>query len=78
VAREIEELQAVAASTPAARPELARYLEQVRDHARTIGDADVRALTAAGVGEDEIFEQTVAVAIREGLRRLEAAMRAVG
>jgi hypothetical protein len=33
----------------------------------------VEALKQAGLTEDEIFEATVAVAIGEGLRRLDAA-----
>ena len=59
-------------------PELAAYLEKVRSGAYAVTDADVEALGAAGCSEDEIFEQTVAVAIREGLRRLDAAMEAIG
>ena len=49
------------------------YLAKVRDRAYTIADDDVEALKAAGCSEDEIFEQTVAVAISQGLRRLDAA-----
>ena len=41
--------------------------------AQPLTDADVEALKAAGCSEDEIFEQTVAAAIAEGLRRLDAA-----
>ena len=37
-----------------------------------------RALKAAGLSEDEIFEQTVGVAIREGFRRLDAAQAVIG
>ena len=32
----------------------------------------------AGVSEDEIFEQTVATAIAQGLRRLDVAMAVIG
>ena len=56
------------ANTPVARPELAAYLEKVRTHAYKVTDADVEQLKAAGLSEDEIFEQTVAAAISEGLR----------
>jgi hypothetical protein len=49
----------------------------VRERAYTITDADIEELKTAGVGEDEIFEQTVAAAIGEGLRRLEAGLRAL-
>lgn len=49
------------------------YLRKVHERAYTIADADVDALRAAGCTEDEIFEQTVAAAIAEGLRRLDRA-----
>jgi len=57
---------------------LADYLGKVRERAYEITDADVQALKDAGVAEDEIFEQTVAAAISEGLRRLDAAEAAIG
>jgi alkylhydroperoxidase family enzyme len=56
---------------------MAAYLEKVRACAYAVTDADVDALRAAGASEDEIFEQTVAAAIGEGLRRLDAAARAL-
>ncbi len=74
----IERLRSNAASAPGPRAELADYLEKVRSGAYAVTDADVEAARAAGCSEDEIFEQTVAVAIREGLRRLDAAMEAIG
>ena len=74
----IDRLRANAEATPAPRPELASYLEQVRTGAYAVRDSDVEKLKAAGCTEDEIFEQTVAVAIREGLRRLDAAERVIG
>jgi hypothetical protein len=74
----IEQLRAVVAAAPPAPPELTPYLEKVRDRAYRIIDADVSALVAAGHSEDEIFEQTVAVAIGEGLRRLDAGLEAIG
>jgi hypothetical protein len=74
----IEELRAMVAAAAPGRPELARYLAQVRQCAYTITDADVDALKDAGVSEDEIFEQTVATAVGEGLRRLDAAREAIG
>ena len=49
------------------------YLRKVHERAHTITDADVDALRAAGCSEDEIFEQTVAAAVAEGLRRLDRA-----
>jgi hypothetical protein len=57
---------------------MAPYLAKVRDRAYTITDADVDGLKEAGFSEDEIFEQTVAVAIAQGLRRFDAAMEAIG
>lgn len=74
----IDELRAVVAATPTAPPELDRYLAKVHDCAYKITDADVQTLKDAGISEDAIFEQTVAVAIAEGLRRLDAAERAIG
>jgi len=54
------------------------YLERVRTRAYTVTDADVESLLAAGCTEDEVFEQTVAAAVVEGLRRLDAAGRVIG
>jgi alkylhydroperoxidase family enzyme len=73
----IDELRRLAAARPA-DPLLAPYLEKVRSRAYTITDQDVDELKAAGAGEDEIFEATVAVAIEEGLRRLDAAEAVLG
>jgi len=69
----LDALRANVVNTPAARPELAAYLEKVRSNAYKVTDDDVERLKAAGLSEDEIFEQTVAAAISEGLRRLDAA-----
>jgi alkylhydroperoxidase family enzyme len=74
----IEELRASSAALRRDEPAMAAYLEQVRTRAYSLTDADLEALKAAGLSEDEIFEQTVAVAVGEGLRRLEAGMRALG
>jgi len=74
----IAELRNVVASTPPAPAEMAAYLEKVRDRAYAVVDRDIEALRAAGFSEDEIFEQTVAVAIAEGLRRLDVAGEAIG
>jgi alkylhydroperoxidase family enzyme len=63
---------------PAAPGAMGAYLAKVHTAAHTVADADVDALKAAGVSEDEIFEQTVAAAISEGFRRLDAANRAIG
>jgi len=74
----MDELRAAVAALPPAPPAMADYLEQVRSRAYAIEDADVEAVKAAGCSEDEIFEQTVAVAVEEGLRRLDAGLRALG
>jgi alkylhydroperoxidase family enzyme len=72
----VDELRAI---PPSIAPDerLAAYLEKVRTRAYTVTDADVQALKDAGVTEDEIFEQTVRVAISEGLRRWDAAERVI-
>jgi len=69
----IAQLRAVVAAAAPAPAEMGAYLEKVRDRAYTVVDRDVEDLTAAGFSEDAIFEQTVAVAIAEGLRRLDRA-----
>ena len=74
----LDELRQAVAALPPAPPAMASYLELVRAGAYRVTDADVEALKAAGCSEDEIFEQTVAVAVDEGLRRLEAGLRALG
>jgi hypothetical protein len=51
---------------------------KVRDRAYTVTDGDVEAMKRAGVGEEEIFERTVAVALAEGLRRLDRARDVIG
>jgi alkylhydroperoxidase family enzyme len=67
----------VAGSAPAP-PEMAAYLEKVRERAYTVVDRDIEALEEQGFSQDEIFEQTVAVAIAEGLRRLDRADEVIG
>jgi alkylhydroperoxidase family enzyme len=57
---------------------MADYLEKVRSRAYTVVDRDIEALKEAGFSEDAIFEQTVAIAIAEGLRRLDFADEAMG
>jgi alkylhydroperoxidase family enzyme len=57
---------------------LESYLAKVKDCAYKITEADVQAVKDAGVSEDEIFEQTVAVAVAEGRRRIAAAERVIG
>jgi alkylhydroperoxidase family enzyme len=67
----LDELRRSGALQPA--PGMETYLEKVRTRAFTVTDRDVEALEQAGFSEDEIFEQTVAVAVAEGFRRLDAA-----
>ena len=69
----IERLRANVAATPPAPEAMAGYLRKVHERAYTVTDGDVESLKAAGFSEDEIFEQTVAAAISEGLRRLDRA-----
>jgi alkylhydroperoxidase family enzyme len=71
-------LRSVVAALPPAPAAMHAYLAKVRDEAYALTDADVEELKAAGCSEDEIFEQTVGVAIGQGLRRLDAAMRVIG
>jgi len=78
VSEPIEQLRGVAVATPPEPPALAPYLDKVRSRAYTVTDAEVAALTAAGVSEEEIFQHTVAVAVAEGLRRLDAGLGAIG
>jgi alkylhydroperoxidase family enzyme len=78
VSDSFQELRAIGAAAPEPPVELVPYLEKVRAGAYTVTDADVESLKAAGFSEDEIFEATVSVAIGEGLRRLDAALEAIG
>jgi alkylhydroperoxidase family enzyme len=78
VSEHVDELRRIAAAAEPPPHAMEAYLAKVRDRAYTVTDADVDGLKAAGFSEDEIFEQTVAVAIGEGLRRLDAAERVIG
>ena len=69
----IEELRGLAAGAPAPPAAMAGYLAKVRERAFTVTDDDVEELRSEGFTDDEIFEQTVAVALAEGLRRLDHA-----
>jgi hypothetical protein len=74
----IEELRERVESIPPAPAAMAEYLGKVRERAYTVVDGDVETLKQAGLSEDEIFEQTVAVAVGEGLRRLDRAGDVIG
>ena len=73
----IDELRAVVRATPPPPGELAGYLTKVRKRAYAVTDGEVSALKEQ-IDEDVIFEQTVAAAIGEGLRRLDRANEAIG
>jgi hypothetical protein len=73
----VEELREVVAATPPAPEAMTSYLEKVRERAYTITDAEVASLTAQ-LDDDVIFEQTVAAAIGQGLRRLDRADEVIG
>jgi alkylhydroperoxidase family enzyme len=77
VAEPFDQLRATVANTAPPPPAMEPYLAKVRERAYTVTDADVDALKAAGLSEDTIFEQTVAVAIGQGLRRLDAALAVI-
>ena len=74
----LDDLRAVVAQTAPPPEAMSAYLARVRTRAYTVTDAEVAGLLAAGCTEDEVFEQTVAAAISEGLRRLDAAERVLG
>ncbi len=73
----LDELRQLAAAGAPAPQSMDAYLAKVRTRAYTVTDADVAALKDAGLSEDEIFEHTVAVAVAEGLRRLDRAEEAM-
>lgn len=78
MAGQIDELRRLASNAASPPHVMQPYLEKVRAGAFAVTDEDVDALKRAGVAEDEIFEATVAVAIGEGLRRLDAALEVIG
>lgn len=56
---------------------VAVYVGKVRDTAYKVTDDDVAALRAAGLGDDEIFELTVATAVGQASRQRDAAEAAL-
>jgi hypothetical protein len=78
MSEEIAELRAIAAAVPPPPERMSAYLAKVRECAYSVTDADVEKLKDDGCSEDEIFEQTVAVAIAQGLRRYDAAIEVIG
>ena len=74
----ISELRNVVSAGKPVRSGMEAYVEKVRDRAYAVVDGDIEALKEAGFSEDEIFEQSVVVAITEGLRRLDRATAVIG
>jgi hypothetical protein len=74
----IAQLREAAQPDRPAPDDFAPYLAKVRGEAFLVTDDDVEALKAAGHSDDEIFEQTVSVAVAAGLERLEAGLKALG
>ena len=70
----VERLRQAARPDREAPPDFAPYLEKVRRNAYKVTDGDLEALKSAGYSEDDIFEQTVSVAVAAGLERLEAGL----
>jgi alkylhydroperoxidase family enzyme len=77
MSEEIAALRTIVAEMPPPPEAMAPYLAKVRERAYAVTDADVEQLKEV-FSEDEIFEQTVAVAIAQGLRRYDAAMDVIG
>ena len=69
----IDALRTAATPGAPAPPQMDAYLQKVRLHAYKVTDEDVDELKGV-LSEDEIFEQTVAVAVGAGLERLDAAL----
>jgi hypothetical protein len=68
--------EAIMGGAPVEGP-LGDYAAAVRDHAHRVTDAQVAALSAAGVSGDAIYEATVSAAIGAGLLRFEKARAAM-
>jgi alkylhydroperoxidase family enzyme len=76
-ARSEPAVRAAAAGNGQLADPLGSYAAKVRDESYRVTDADVDALRAAGISEDEIFEVTVAAALGAACRRLDAGLRAL-
>lgn len=55
-------------------PAAEAYVAKIERAAHTVTDSDVEALRAEGLGEEQIFELTVAAALRAGMTRLDAGL----
>ena len=73
----VQRLREAAQPDRPAPAEFDAYLDKVRRYAYRTTDADIQSLKDAGYSEDEIFEQTVSVAVAAGLERLDAGLRAL-
>jgi hypothetical protein len=67
-----------AAASGAAPGPWTEYVNAVRDSSYRVSEEDIAALKADGLGEEEIFEVTVAAAVGAALARLDAGLRVVG
>jgi alkylhydroperoxidase family enzyme len=70
----LERLRAAVFDAPGALceppPDAGAFVEKVRRHAYRVTDADVDALRAAGLDDEQIFELTIATALATGVERL--------
>ena len=55
----------------------ASYVAKVQEASYRVTDADIKALSAAGLSEDAVFELTLAAALGAAGRRLDAGLRAL-
>jgi hypothetical protein len=74
---EIESLRSQVRALPPPPPGMQPFLGKVRTRAHSITDAEVAWLRERW-SEDAIFEQLVAAAVDEGLRRIDTAMALIG
>jgi alkylhydroperoxidase family enzyme len=56
---------------------LATLIDKVAKHAYRVTDADVAAVRASGLTEDQIFEVVVCAAVGEATRQLDAGLAAL-
>ena len=70
----MERLRAAAQPDRAVPAAAEAYVSTVRKYAYRVTDAQVDAMRAAGLSEDDIFELTVAAAAGAGLDRLTAGL----
>jgi hypothetical protein len=66
-----------AASGTAPDEPLGPFVAKVREASYRVTDEDIAGLKADGLGEEAIFEVTVAAALGAALHRFEAGLRAV-